>query len=396
MSSSLNCRLSSCMQGSASDFINARRRRAGWTAVVLGLAALAAGCQPDAAEQADAPVEPRIVWAEKVTLSDGVETLSFTGTVRPRVDAPMAFRVGGKLAERLADVGDEVAKGDVIARLDEGDYRHGLRVAMAQEKAAEAEAERTAADLERARELKEKGHASAAVFDRAKAAADAAREALTAARERRALAENELEYAVLKADADGVVTHVAAEPGEVVTAGQPVVRLARTGEREAAIAIPESRIGAVDGGRASVTLWALPGKRFEAKLRELSPEADRAARTFNARFSIDDPEGEAKLGMTATVHIARGDVERSFVVPLSSIWYRGEAAFVWRSTEDRSGVEAVPVTVRRLDEEVAYVDGELKPGELVASLGVHRLDENLAVRVEERAAGEAVQVGALR
>lgn len=396
MSSSLNCRFAPCGEGSATSFINARRRRIGWTAAVLSIAALAAGCQPDAAEQADAPVEPRIVWAEKVTLSDGVETLSFTGTVRPRVDAPTAFRVGGKLAERLVDVGDEVAKGDVIARLDEGDYRHGLRVAIAQEKAAEAEAERTSADLERARELKEKGHASAAVFDRAKAAADAAREALTAARERRALAENELAYAVLKADAHGVVTNAAAEPGEVVTAGQPVVRLARTGEREAAIAIPESRIGAVDGGRAWVTLWALPGKRFDAKLRELSPEADPAARSFNARFSIDDPEGEAKLGMTATVHIAHGDVARSFVVPLSALWYRGEAAYLWRSTEDRAGVEAVPVTVRRLDEETAYVDGDLAPGELVASLGVHRLDENLAVRVEERMAGEAVKVGALR
>ncbi|MXN63671.1 efflux RND transporter periplasmic adaptor subunit [Stappia sp. GBMRC 2046] len=396
MSSPLNCRFASCKEGSAAGFINARRRRIGWTAAVLGLAVLAAGCQPDAAEQADAPLAPRIVWAEQVKLSDGVETQSFTGTVRPRVDAPMAFRVGGKLAERLVDVGDEVAKGDVIGRLDEGDYRHGLRVAIAQEKAAEAEAERSSADLERARELKEKGHASTAVFDRAKATANAAREALAAARERRALAENELEYAVLKADADGVVTGVSAEPGEVVTAGQPIVRLARTGEREAAIAIPESRIGAVRGAKAWVTLWALPGKRFDAALRELSPEADPAARTFDARFSIDDPEGQARLGMTATVHIARADVEKSFVVPLSAIWYRGEAAFVWRSSEDRAAVEAVPVTVRRLDEEVAYVDGGLKPGELVASLGVHRLDENLAVRVEERMAGEAVKVGALR
>ncbi|MBA5777733.1 efflux RND transporter periplasmic adaptor subunit [Stappia sp. F7233] len=368
----------------------------------LAAALLLAACQPNAAENAEEGAQgslpaPRIVWAEQVKSSQGLDLSSFTGTIEARIDQPLAFRVGGKLAERLVDVGDRVSRGDVVARLDANDYSHALRAAAAEMRAAEAEAERTAADLERASELREKGHASQAGFEAAKAAASAASEALEAARERRALAENELAYAELKADADGVVTAVSAEPGQVVAAGQSIVALARDGDREAEIAIPESRLAGLKGAKAHVTLWALPGEEFDASLRELAPGADPAARTFRARFRIDDPKKLAKLGMTATVHLSREAVNSAVVVPLSAVWYRGEAANVWRANASRDGVEAVPVTLQRMEETYALVEGALRPGDLVVSMGAHRLDEKLAVQIEERAAETTgLRVGVVR
>lgn len=367
-------------------------------ALAIVIALLAAACQPKAAEtEAEHPAPaPRIVWAERVKVSDGLEVASFTGTIEARSDQPLAFRVSGKLIERTVDIGADVRAGDVIARLDTTDFQHSLRVAAAQVRAAEAEAERAFADLERERELKLKGHVSQAGFDVAKSKAEAARESLEAARERQALAQNELSYAELRADADGIVTSVAAEPGQIVLQGERIVNIARNGEREAEIAIPESRVDGVENAKAWVSLWAVPGERFAARLRELSPDAGAAARSFTGRFAISNLPEKVKLGMTATVHLMREGEEPSFVVPLSALWYRGEDAFVWRSVAARDAVEAVPVSVRRLEDAAALVEGPLQASDLVVSMGVHRLDEHLAVRVEERADQAPVKVGALR
>lgn len=368
---------------------------------LLVAAFVLAACQPNAAENEEGSPHagipaPRLVWVEQVKSSEGLDVSSFTGTVEARIDQPLAFRVGGKLAERGVDVGDRVERGDVVARLDAADYRHALRAAAAEVRAAEAEAERAAADLVRASELRDKGHASQAGFEAAKAAAAAAREALEAARERQALAENELAYAELKADADGVVTAVLAEPGQVVSAGQSVVSIARDGDREAEVAIPEGRLAGLKEAAAAVTLWALPGETFKAELRELAPGADPAARTFRARFRIEDPKGLARLGMTATVHLSRETSASAVVVPLSSIWYQGETAKVWRANEARDGVEAVEVKIRRMEETQALVEGALQPGEFVVSMGAHRLDEKLAIRIEERSAATGLRVGAVK
>ena len=378
--------------------VASRSYRGGRVGGVIAIALLAAACQPNAAETegADQIARPRIVWAERVKVSDGLETTSFTGTIEARSDQPLAFRVSGKLTERLVDVGNSVRAGDIIAQLDATDFEHSLRVAAAQVRAAEAEAERALADLDRERELKVRGHVSQAGFDVAKSKAEAARESLEAARERKALAENELSYAVLHADADGVVTSVSAEPGQVVLQGHPIVNIARHGEREAEIAVPEGQIEGVETASAWVSLWAVPGEKFSATLRELSPDAGAAARSFKGRFTVADLPEKAKLGMTATVHLARNTGSQAFVVPLSALWYRGKDAFVWRASKERDGVNAVPVTVRHLEEATALVDGSLQGDDLVVSMGVHRLDEHLAVRVEERVDAAPVKVGALR
>ncbi|WP_169391317.1 efflux RND transporter periplasmic adaptor subunit [Stappia stellulata] len=368
--------------------------RAGVRAVIsaVGFGLLAAACQPDSGAPSET-VSPRTVWVEPVEAASG-SGLSYSGTIRARSDAPVAFRVGGKLSNRHVDIGDRIAAGDVIARLDPTDFDATRNAEQAQERAARAEAERTADVLARIETLKKKGHVSQAALDGAQAAADAAAEALKAAGERRRLAENQRAYTVLRADVDGVVTAVLAEPGEVVALGQPVVRVAASLGREAEVAIPEAHVATVSRAEASVTLWALPGKTFPARLRELSPQADQAARSFTARFALEDPQGLARLGMTATVRLDLAGEAKGVAVPLSAVWYRGEDAFVWRAAPGDSRVTAVPVSVLRIDAARAIVEGELAQDSHVVSMGAHRLDAEMAVRVVERAPSDPVLVGA--
>lgn len=358
------------------------------------MAVLVAACQPQAAEEVDTSAFPRVVWVEPATKVDGYD-VTFSGTVRARSDAPSAFRVGGKISERLVDVGDRVSAGQHIASLDEEDLRAGLRAREAEERAAQAQARRTAEDRTRIAALQSKGHVSQSALDQAVAADDAASAALKAASEQRILAENQLAYATLRADRDGVVTAVTAEPGEVVAAGQGIVRIAGDSEREVEVAIPEAQVAGLEEAGASVTLWASPDRRYQARLRELSPVADAAARTFTARFAIDDPTADARLGMTATVHLQQAAPEGEVAVPLTAVWYSGEAANVWRAEPGAEQVTAVPVTVRRIEAERAVVTG-LSAGEHVVSLGAHRIDPGLTLKAVLRQSRGPVQVGALR
>lgn len=370
------------------------RRIGGQLAPVLVMAGVIAGCQPQASEEADVASTPRVIWVEPTVPAAGRDA-TFSGTVHARSDAPSAFRVGGKISARLVDVGDRVAAGEPIARLEESDLNAALRARQAEERAAEAQARRTAEDRVRIAALKDKGHVSQAALDQAVAADDAAAATLKAAVEQRILAANQLDYATLTADRDGVVTAVMAEPGEVVAAGQGIVRIAGDAEREVEVAIPEAQVAGLADARASVTLWASPDRRYQARLRELSPVADTAARTFTARFALDDPGADARLGMTATVHLDRAAAEGEVAVPLTAVWYSGEAANVWRAEPGAERVEAVPVTVRRIEAQRAVVTG-LSAGEHVVSLGVHRIDPGLRINAVLRQAQGPVQVGALR
>jgi RND family efflux transporter MFP subunit len=358
-------------------------------------AVLVAACQPQAAEEADtSAASPRVVWVEPAVKADGHD-LTFSGTVHARSDAPSAFRVGGKISERLVDVGDRVTAGQRLASLDEEDLRASLRAREAEERAAQAQARRTAEDRTRIAALQAKGHVSQSALDQAVAADDAAAAALKAASEQRILAENQLAYATLRADRDGVVTAVTAEPGEVVTAGQGIVRIAGDSEREVEVAIPEAQVAGLEAARASVTLWASPDRLYQARLRELSPVADAAARTFTARFAIDDPTIDARLGMTATVHLQQVARQDEVAVPLTAVWYSGDAPNVWRADPGAEHVEAVPVKVHRIEAERAVISG-LEPGAHVVSLGVHRIDPGLTLKAVLRESRGPVQVGALR
>jgi RND family efflux transporter MFP subunit len=345
----------------------------------LAAALLLAACQ---AETAPAPKADRPVQVERVAFSDGRASRDFVGVVRARYETDLGFRVAGKMVTRLVSVGDRVRRGDVIARLDAQDFTLQVASAEAELAAATSSLAQAAADYERYSTLKTRGYASVADFDRKKAANDEALGRLERARRALELARNQLGYADLEADADGVITATPAEPGQVVAAGQPVARLAHRGEKEAVVALPETWLAEARAAKASVRLWADREKSFSARLRELAPQADPTTRTYAARFPIDGADDGVAFGMTATVTLTPAADARVARLPLSAVLNRGRGPAVYVVDADGRLVER-PVTIAAYEEDAALVTGGLSEGERVVTLGVQKLDAGRKVRIVE-------------
>src|SRR5437764_4189085 len=295
--------------------------------VAVALLPLLAACS-DQATSAAAKVE-RPVQVQRVAFQSEDASREFVGVVRARYETDLGFRVAGKITARIINVGDRVRVGDVIARLDSQDLKLQVESAQAELSAATSNLAQAAADELRYASLKSRGYAAVADYDRKKAAKDEAEGRLERAQRALDLARNQLAYAELKADADGVITATMAEPGQVVAIGQGVVRLAHRGEKEALVALPETWLGEARKSVASIRLWSDPKRKFAAQLRELSPQADAATRTYAARFSIADPDDVVSLGMTAIVtlsHMSEDDVAK---LPLSAIINRGKGPSVY-------------------------------------------------------------------
>src|SRR5512145_1351146 len=261
------------------------------------LAALLAGCSKQAAPTED--VRPvRTLTVEPRSTSAVAE---FAGEVRPRTETRAGFQVGGRMTQRLVEVGQTVKQGQPLATIDPQDYRLAAEASEAARTSAQVDRDQQRADYQRFQDLRAKGFISQAELDRRKASLDAAeaRYAQTAANAR--ATGNQAAYAVLRAPHDAVVTAVDAEVGQVVGAGQSVIRLARTGEKEVAIGIPEQLLIPLKAApEITVRLWA-GGAPIRGKLREIAPAADAATRTFPARITLIDPPPGVELGMTATV-----------------------------------------------------------------------------------------------
>jgi RND family efflux transporter MFP subunit len=338
-----------------------------------------AGCE---ANTAPATKTERPVQVQRVLFANGDATREFVGTVRARYETDLGFRVAGKIVTRLVNVGDRVRAGDLVARLDPEDLRLQVESAEAEFAAATSNLSQAAADLERYTSLRARGYASIADFDRKKAANDEADGRLKRARRSLDLARNQLGYADLKADADGVITAALAEPGQVVALGQPVVRLAQSAEKEAMVALPETWLGEVEKSQAKVQLWSDRGRSFPARLRELSPQADPATRTYAARFTIDDTDESVAFGMTATVMLTRKGESPVAKLPLSAVLNRGTGPSVY--VVDQSGaLELRPVTVASFNEDAASVTSGVADGDKVVTLGVQKLEAGLRVRTVE-------------
>jgi multidrug efflux pump subunit AcrA (membrane-fusion protein) len=249
---------------------------------LIGLTMLA-GCH-------DAPVSQgpseRPVQVQRVTFTDANVSREFVGVVRARYETDLGFRVAGKIVARLVNVGDSVTAGQVVARLDSQDLKLQVESAEAELAAATSNLTQASAEAERYRTLKARGYAAVADFDRKQAAKDEAEGRLERARRALDMARNQLTYADLQCDADGVITATLAEAGQVVPIGQGVVRLARRGEKEAVIALPETWLDEARHAGASVQLWSDPGHRFAGRLRELSPQADGSPACRSLPWSI--------------------------------------------------------------------------------------------------------------
>jgi RND family efflux transporter MFP subunit len=350
-------------------------------AAAFGATLLLAGCS---AETAPAPKSERPVQTQRVKFDNTGATREFVGVVRARYETDLGFRVAGKVVARVVNVGDQVRVGDVIARLDAQDLTLQVESADAELSAATSNLAQAAADLQRYAQLKNRGYAAVADFDRKQAANDEAEGRLTRARRSLDLARNQLAYAELRADADGVITATLAEPGQVVAIGQAVARLAHRGEKEAVIALPETWLAETQQAKATVRLWSDRDRRFNAKLRELSPQADPTTRTFAARFTILDADDSVAFGMTATVNLAREHEAPVARLPLAAVLNRGTGPSVY--VVDPSGaLSQRPVTVSAFTGDAALVTAGVNEGDRIVTLGVQKLEAGLRVRAVETA-----------
>ncbi len=308
---------------------------------------------------------------------------SFTGVVAARVQSDLGFRVAGKVLERLVDSGQVVKRGQPLMRLDPIDL--GLQARAQQEAvaAARARAKQTADDEARYRDLVAAGAISASGYDQIKAAADTAKAQLSAAQAQADVARNASGYAVLLADADGVVMDTLAEPGQVVSPGQTVVRLARAGQREAVVQLPETLRPAA-GATAQATLYGVTTGAVTAKLRLLSDSADRVTRTFEARYVLEGALANAPLGSTVTLRIAEDSAQRQALqVPIAAVFDPGNGTGVWVIDGEPAKVTWRPVQILSLSDDAARVAGKLNVGERIVGLGTHLLREGEEVRLAQ-------------
>ena len=346
----------------------------------LSLAAIAislAGCNDSIAEKV-APARPVLV----ATVHYEAESpeRSFVGTIKPRIEADMGFRVPGKVARRLVDVGQTVDVGQPLATLDEVDLKLQAEQAEAEFRAATGVLAQAGAAEQRAKDLRAKGWATDAQLDSAKAAADEARARLNRAERSVELTRNSLSYATLLADSRGVVTASLVDPGQVVAAGQAAIRVARFAEKEAVVAIPETLVGRAKDGVATVTLWSEPNKKYVAKLREIAPSADPATRTYLAKFSLPGAGDSVELGMTATLTLADPQTERVARLPLSSLYSQGGDPSLY-VVDDKGDVTRKPVAVKSYDTNSVVISGGVEEGARIVALGVQKLDPSQKVRV---------------
>jgi RND family efflux transporter MFP subunit len=354
-------------------------------AALITLSLALAGCKTNA--QDDPRTQPELVRVTTVATPAGGSG-SFTGAVTARVQSDLGFRVSGKVIRRMVDVGQTVVSGQPLMQIDITDYMHAITTQSENVAAARARADQAAADELRYRGLVRTGAVSASTYDQIKAAADSAQAQLAAAVAQEKIARDQGDYSILYADSDGTVVQTLAEPGQVVAAGQTVVKLAHAGPREAAVYLPET-VRPVLGSVAQATLYGAV-KSAPARLRQLSDSADPATRTFEARYVLEGKNADAPLGATVTIRLPVPSTAGSLVVPNAAITDRGNGPGVWIVDEASRAVTFRPVTILRLGEEETYVGGGLRSGEHIIALGAHLLTEGQHIRVAENAPDKSV------
>jgi multidrug efflux system membrane fusion protein len=327
------------------------------------------------------PPAPRLVFSHIVGQGDGRAEANYSGEVKPRHEIAVSFRVGGKLRERLVEVGQSVGPGQPLARLDPADVELGASSARASLAAAESEFAYAKAELARYQDLRARNFVSQAALEAKEAAYHATRGRMEAAGAQAGLARNQAAYATLSADGAGVVSAVLAEAGQVVAAGQPVLRIARPGEMEVAIAVPENRVDELRAAdRLDISLWAAGGRSYAGRIREISPMADPVTRTYAVRVSLLDPDAGVRLGMTANVLIKRQAAAAALLIPATALFQQGDQPAVWIIGADQA-LTLRPVEVAAFREDGVLVAGGLQAGERIVAAGVHKVVAGEKVRL---------------
>ena len=336
------------------------------------------------------PVRAIVLAASSVAID-----AEFSGEVRSRVESRLGFRVPGKITVRKVDPGTVVRRGQVLMQLDPQDLRLSQAQSMAGLRSAETTRDLARADLQRFEELRAKNFVSQAVLDEKLSRFKAAQSSVDAAQAGYRGQTNQAGYATLVADIDGVVTGVDAEVGQVVQPGTVVVRVAKTSEKEIVIGLPEDKVDAMRKvNDVTVRMWADPAAAIPGKIREVSPVADPATRTYAVKVAIPNAPASVKLGMTALVQFSSTLAQPLIRVPLTALHYEKATASVW--IVENNAVRLVPVQIGGTAGNDIVLAGGVKPGQTVVTAGVNRLKPGQKVTIlpQPRAAGGNVAGGA--
>jgi len=337
--------------------------------VLASLLLVACGKEPAAAE----PV--RAVRTMTVGQLSGATWRDYAGEVHARIESRLAFRVGGKIVQRPAQLGDRVKGGQALAEVDPADLRFGQDAARAGLAAAKVNYEQTAADYKRYEDLRAQGFISAAELERRNSGLEAAKAQFDQARAQAGLQTNQAAYAALVADAPGVITAVYADVGAVVGAGTPVVSLAHDGPRDVVFAVPEDQLAVFrkllgKQGGVSVTVWG-GNATIPATVREVAAAADPASRTFQVKADL--PAGAVELGQTATVHVELAPADGKLRLPMQAVAGGGNQSHVWLLDKSTMKVKEQPVVVLRPEGDTLVIASGLKSGDTVVTAGAHVL-----------------------
>lgn len=352
-----------------------------WLLVVFIAAIFLTGCNSD--QNVPEIIRPAIATQPVPLSSLAIET--YSGDVRARYETTLGFRIGGKIASRRVDNGVRVKKGEVLATLEPEDLSLALVSAQAALAAAEADVNLADAELERHRHLLEKNYISKALFETRANQQKAAKARLDQAQAQVEVARNQIQYTRLLADADGVITAVQAEVGQVVAAGVPVVSLAHSGAMEVEIAIPESRYADFKPGRSLIlALWSESGKRYSGKIREVASEADSITRTYVVRAAFDDPDPSVQLGMTAQVFFTDTHTPAAALIPLSAIHEKAGKPAVWVIDPISHKVNLREVQIDKFREDGVSIVSGVTPNDWIVAAGVHKLVAEQVIKPIDR------------
>ena len=352
------------------------------TIALLGGLALAACSKPE-----PAPEPVRAVRSMTVASGSAGGTYEFAAEVKARTESRLGFRVGGKIVRRDADLGDSVKRGQVLAQIDAQDLRLGQDAARAGLAAAQANHDQSAADYHRFKELRDQGFISSADLERRDTTLKASQAQLDQAKSQASVQGNQAGYAVLTADASGVITGVDADPGTVVAAGAPVLRLAHDGPRDLVFSVPEDKAGLIKAlgaqpGSFKVRLWGASGELLSATLREIAAAADPVSRTFLVKVDLGSAASAGvRLGQTATVVVELPKTTGVVKLPLSALKEEQGRSVVWVVDRASMTVKPVPVQVAGADGNEAVISGGLAAGTTVVTAGVHVLNPGQKVKL---------------
>ena len=344
--------------------------------IIVFMMSIFSGCS----EEATVEDKLSLVKTQRVGETNINSESVYSGTVKGRYETNLAFQVGGQILSRNVEVGDFVRAGDVLMVINPRDVVQQTNQAEAQVSSAKAQLDLAASNLNRYTELFKEGAVAASVLDQYQTSYTSAAAAYDNALATAAQSQNALDYTNLTAEADGVISAINVEVGQVVAAGQTVVSLVQIGELEVAIDIPESKIAEITINQpVTVTFWAI-NNSTSGYVREIAPIADASSRTFAVKIAVPNPLPQMQLGMTASVSISSNDsIVSEMIIPLSAVYQVGEKSQVWIVEDGKTKLK--DVEIKDFDGNEVMVNG-LKNGDVVVTAGVHKLREGQSVRTE--------------